>query len=453
MNQPGRAPDGPDRPPGAGMKRQGPDARRVAMEMVRGVLDRRRPLEEIRDAHTVRLRLDERDRGFADAMATATLARLGTLDALIDQFLDRHPRGKAATLAMDAIRLGAAQLLLLDVPAHAAISASVDLMRGPGTEGLRGFVHAVLRRIDTQGREAFAALDQLGDLPDWVARRWTATYGEETARAIAGCLGTRPPLDLALTDPSDAATARWAETLGARILAPGRLRLDRHEVVPTLPGYDEGAWWVQDIAARLPVALLGDVRGAPVLDLCAAPGGKTAQLAVAGAAVTALDISRKRVRRVRENLERLRLSATLVEGDALDWAPTAPFGHVLLDAPCTATGTLRKHPDLLHTKTEADIAQLAALQEKLLGAAARLTAPGGVMVYATCSLEPEEGQDQARRFLAAHADVTADPIRAEEVPGFADAITAEGFLRTLPFQGPDGGADAFFVARFRKTRP
>lgn len=424
-----------------------PDARRVALDILSGVLDGGHMLDEVRDANTARTRLDARDRGFVDTLTAVTLGKLGLLDAVIARFVDKAPRGKAGATAMHALRLGAAQLLFLNVAPHAAAGATVSLLDKGPAQSLKGLVNAVLRRISTEGEIALGKVDPIQALPDWAAERWSHAYGKDAALRVASLLGDRPPLDLSTkTDPQP-----WAAQLDAQLLPGGTLRLLQHGAVPDLPGYGDGAWWVQDAAAALPARLLRAKPGETALDLCAAPGGKTAQLAATGAAVTALEISPRRLDRLRQNLARLNLSAELLEADAAVWQAAAPFDKVLLDAPCSATGTIRKHPELLHIKSPQEWAGLPALQDRLLDNAATLTAPGGLLVYAVCSLEPEEGPDRAIAFLARHTQFTTDPIGPAEVPGFEAAITAEGWLRTLPFHGPDGGADGFFIARFRRT--
>lgn len=423
------------------------DPRRVALDILSGVLEGGRMLDEIRDSNTQRTKLDARDRGFVDSLTAVTLGKLGLLDAVIARFVDRPPRGKAGAMALNALRLGAAQLLFLDVPAHAAAAATVSLMDKGPTQSLKGLVNAVLRRIATDGKAALNAVDPTRALPAWAKERWGKAYGNAAASQIAEMLGDRPPLDLSVK----ADAAAWAEKLGGIALPGGGVRLREHGAVPDLPGFAEGAWWVQDAAATLPARLLKAGPQDHALDLCAAPGGKTAQLAASGARVTALEISPKRLSRLRENLARLNLRAETLEADAAAWEAAEPFGKVLLDAPCSATGTIRKHPELLHIKTPADWADLPALQDRLLDNAARLTAPGGMLVYAVCSLEPEEGPERAASFLARHASFTTMAVTPEEIPGFETAITPEGWLRSLPFHGPDGGADGFFIARFRRA--
>lgn len=420
--------------------------RAAAARLLSAVLDEGKTLEGAREGARWLDALSPRDRAFAVKLVTVTLGHLGRLDATIAGFLDKPPRGAAGRAATTALRLGAAQLLILNTPAHAGVGETLRLLdAGPGAR-LKGMVNAVLRRVAGEGGATFAALDPLDDVPDWLAAGWRGAYGARTARRIARAHAGEAPLDLSCKgDP-----AAWAERLGGRLLPTGTVRLAPGSAVPDLAGYREGAWWVQDAAARLPALLLDAPAGAAVLDLCAAPGGKTAQLAALGAAVTALDRSRARTARLADNLARLDLAATLVEADALTWRPAEPAGYVLLDAPCSASGTIRKHPDLPHVKRARDIAALATAQAGLLRAAAEMTAPGGRLVYAVCSLEPEEGEDQIRDFLARRDDFVLQPVQAAELPGFEEAVTPAGFLRTLPFHGPEGGCDGFFVARLTR---
>lgn len=417
--------------------------RSAAIALLEAVLGRRRTLEEALDTLPP---LDPRDRAFAHLLAATVLRRLGTLDAVLEPFLRRPP----PEAVRHALRLGAAQLLLLGTPPHAAVSATVAAVRGlPKGAAFAGLANAVLRRIAGEGPAALAGLDSPRlDTPDWLWRAWHAAYGPATARAIAEANAREAPLDLTLKPGLDAAA--WAERLGAERLPTGTLRLAAADrPVPSLPGYDEGAWWVQDAAAALPAGLLRPAPGERIADLCAAPGGKTAQLAAAGAIVTAVEASAERARRLADNLGRLGLAAELVVADALAWTPPTAFDAVLLDAPCTATGTIRRHPDIPHLKRPRDLGPLVAAQKALLAAAARLTRPGGRLVYAVCSLQPEEGEGVVAEAPA--LGLAPDPIRPEEVPGIAEALTPAGHLRTLPCHWAErGGLDGFFVARFRR---
>ncbi len=424
-----------------------PDARATALDLLAAVLGHRRLLDEAFDADPAVARLPERDRAFARLLAATTLRRLGEIDALLARCVETPLPAKAARVR-DVLRLGACQLLFLATPPHAAISTGVELLKHGPLAGYSGLVNAVLRRLDRDGRAWAADQDAARlDTPDWLWRSWSAAYGEAMARAIAGANLREAPTDLTVAgDP-----APWAERLDAELLPTGSLRRHGHGDLTQLPGFAEGNWWVQDAAAALPARLLGDVRGQRVADLCAAPGGKTLQLAAAGARVTAVDRSARRLGRVGENLARLRLEAEVIAADATTWRPDTPFDAVLLDAPCSATGTLRRHPDGLWLKRPGDVAKLAALQTRLLEAAGAMVAGGGTLVYCVCSLEPEEGVAQVERLLAAGAPFTRAPIRPDEVGGLAELLTPDGDLRTLPCHLADqGGMDAFFAARLQR---
>jgi 16S rRNA (cytosine967-C5)-methyltransferase len=314
-----------------------------------------------------------------------------------------------------------------------------------------GLVNAVLRQVARGGAQQLDGTDTaLLDTPDWLMTRWIETYGPDLARAIAEANRHEPALDLSVKDDP----AAWAERLGGRALQTGSVRVVAHGPVPALPGYADGAWWVQDAAAALPARLLGDVHGRTVADLCAAPGGKTAQLAAAGALVTAVDRAPKRLERLRQNLARLGLAAEIVTDDATQWRG-GPFDAVLVDAPCSSTGTIRRHPDIPWLKRAADIASLADLQRRLLANAFECVKPGGTLVYCTCSLEPEEGIDIVRNFLAGEPRAMRRPIAGGEVCGEDDWLTPEGDLRTLPCHWPDAdsrmaGLDGFFAARLSR---
>ena len=350
---------------------------------------------------------------------------------------------------MNLLRLGAAQLMFLETPPHAAVATAVDLAQAVGLGRGKGMANAVLRRLSREGAAILADQDVVRlNIPDWLRRRWVHAYGEEAVAAMAAQHMAEPPLDLTLKPGEDA--TQWAEALEAIVLPTGTLRRPVGGRIESLPGFAEGKWWVQDAAAALPVLLFGEVNGKTVFDLCAAPGGKTMQLTAGGATVTAIDRSASRIEIVRKNLERLTLSATLVTADALAWKPSdgALADCVLLDASCTATGTTRRHPDIPLTKTPQDLAQLSRLQGELLESATRLVRPGGVLVYCTCSLEPEEGEQQIARLLASHPEMARRPIEAGEVGGLNEAITKDGDLRTLPCHwGEQGGMDGFFAAR------
>jgi len=332
------------------------------------------------------------------------------------------------------------------------VDTAVALAAAERGGGFKGLVNAVLRRVAAEGPALFATEDAArANTPGWLWRSWSEAYGEDSCRRIAEAHLAEPPLDL--TVRGDAAS--WAERLGARLLPTGTLRLSDAGTIPDLPGYDDGAWWVQDAAASLParllLATLGGGAGTDVIDLCAAPGGKTAQLAAAGAHVTAIDLSAKRLATLRENLKRLKLSAETIAADATSWRPARPPDGVLLDAPCSATGTIRRHPDIPHAKRPDDATRLSGLQAKLLAAALAMVKPGGIVVYAVCSLRPEEGPAIVAAALAADPAVERVPVGPAEIGGLAEAVTADGDVRTLPCHLADqGGLDGFYIARLRR---
>lgn len=425
-----------------------PSARAVAFELLRAVLDRRRPLEDAL-SETVQIeRLAPRDRAFARLLVATVLRRLGQIDHIIGGCLER-PLAQKAQGARHLLRLGVCQLLFLDTPAHAAVDTTVALAAGrDDTAGFKALLNAVLRRVDREraplrDRSADASLN----LPPWLWQSWVATYGEERANAIAAAHLQEPPLDL--TIPRD--VEAWRDRLGGRLLPTGSLRLGNDGLVDSLPGFGEGGWWVQDAAAALPARLLGEVGGQRIIDLCAAPGGKTAQLAAAGAEVVAIDRSAGRLDRLRANLSRLHLTAQVITADAAAWRPEQLADAVLLDAPCSATGTIRRHPDVPWLKRPEDIAKLTALQDRLLRAAVDMVKPGGRIIYCTCSLQPEEGPQRIAALLAGVAPVTRRPVAAAEVGGLAELISIDGDLRTLPCHlAEDGGMDGFYAARLQR---
>jgi 16S rRNA (cytosine967-C5)-methyltransferase len=387
----------------------------------------------------------------ARALVAMVLRRLGTLRHLIGLFLERG-LPKEAPGVETALLIGAAQILFLDVPDHAAVDLAVRLVQADRHAArYAGLVNAVLRRIAREGAAHLATLDTVAlDTPQWLMARWIKTYGEATARAIAAANGREPALDLtAKSEPEF-----WAAQLGGQVLSTGSVRVIAHGVVTALPGFAEGAWWVQDAAAALPARLLGTVAGLRVADLCAAPGGKAAQLAAAGAHVTAVDRSPMRLARLQENLNRLSLKAELVCADVTEWQ-AEPFDAALLDAPCSSTGTIRRHPDVPWLKQPADIDKLAALQRRLIKRAAALTKPGGTLVYCTCSLEPDEGEDIVAGLMAEEPTLRRAPVSPAEVFGHAEFVTAAADLRTLPCHLPAAdsrlaGIDGFYAARLLK---
>jgi len=432
-------------------------ARRIAADIVDGVLHKQRTLDDQLDgsgAHPGLKTLPDRDRALMRRLVATVLRRLGTLGHVLSRLLDKGIPSDAPR-AQSALLIGAAQILWMDVPDHAAVDLSVRLVQSDRRAArYAGLVNAVLRRCAREGKALVEEVaTQSLDLPPWLLARWSAHYGEGTAREMALALGHEPSLDLTVkSDP-----AQWASRLHGETLPTGTVRMLLHGSVTMLPGFTEGQWWVQDAAAALPARLFGDVRGKSIADLCAAPGGKTAQLALAGAQVTAIDRSPARVARLRENLARLSLQAETVVADAVEWAgPAESFDGVLIDAPCTSTGTIRRHPDVAWLRQESDIAPLAALQQRLLRKSVSLLKPGGTLIYCTCSLEPEEGEQAVATLLAAEPALRRVSIEASEVAGLDEILTPEGDLRTLPCHLPNadpklGGLDGFFAARLVKS--
>ncbi len=424
-------------------------ARLAAAEILHAVIDRKRPFDEVFGAAAAGGSLagfDHRDRGLVRLIVVTALRRRGQIDDVLARFVER-PLPSGAGIARAILACATAQLLFLDTPAHAAIGLAVAAADRRARR-YKGLVNAVLRRVAEHGPAQVAAHDAPRiNTPDWLWRRWTAAYGAATTRAIAEVHLNEPALDLTVRhDPEE-----WADRLGGHVTPTGTVRTTRRGAVDTLPGYSDGAWWVQDMAAAIPARLLGDISGKTVLDLCAAPGGKTAQLAAAGAEVVAVDVSPRRLRLVEQNLSRLGLKAQTVEADILAWQPDRPFDAILLDAPCTSTGTIRRHPDVAHLKTADAVTALAALQGRMLDRAVGWLAPGGTLVYCTCSLEPEEGPGQVARILAGQP-VARNPLQPAEVGGLAELISGDGDLRTLPchYDTGDpatGGMDGLFAAR------
>lgn len=430
MRSPQSAPKSTEDAPGV-------PVRRAALRVLDAVMRRGQPLEQaLGPASRDISRAD--DRALVHAIAAETLRRMGDLDTLIDSATQRALPDDAK--ARMALRIALVQALALGTPPHAAISTVLPLVDG----GPRKLVHGVFGTL----MRANAALPEHPSLPMPVALRWQKAWGDDVVAAAERGLALPPALDLTLADPAQ--TADLAARLNGVSLMPGHLRLADHAAIPDMEGFGEGSWWVQDIAASLAARLIG--RGAGhAIDLCAAPGGKTLQLAAAGWKVTAIDHNESRLARLRDNLERTQLQANIVTADALKWRPQAPADVVLLDAPCSATGIFRRHPDVLHRVLPSQIAEMAALQSQLLARAADWVRPGGRLVYVTCSLEPSEGEAQLDAFLAARPDYAIDPVRSDELP---DGITptASGWLRTLPgtlaVPGSDrGGCDGFFIVR------
>ena len=406
--------------------------RSAALALLAAVLDQHRPLEDALDSLPPS---DPRDRAAAHRLAATVLRRGGTLDAVLEPWLRKAPPEPVRRILL----LGAAGLLLLDTPAHAAVATAVALARAAGFVPFAGLVNAVLRRVAAAGPAALEGLDGPRlDTPAWL---WTS-WGTE-ARAIARAQLLPAPLDLSLRPGTPV-------PVGGDQLPTGSVRFPPGTRPGDIPAFAAGDAWVQDAAAALPALLLAPRPGERVADLCAAPGGKTAQLAAAGAAVTAVERDPARLARLRETLARTRLPAETVLADAAEWRPDARFDAILLDAPCSATGTIRRHPDVAHLKRPRDIAAQTAAQDRLLDAAAGLLGLGGRVVYAVCSLQPEEAAPRVAA-AAARTGLRPDPFTPEELAALPEARMPAGFLRTTPALWPErGGMDGFFAARLRR---
>lgn len=430
---------------------QGLAARQAAAQLLAAAIDAHTPLDALTDGehgHPRFLALAPRDRALVRAMLASALRNRAAIDALLDARLKRPLPAKARQL-LHVLHVAAAQILFLDTPDSAAVDLAVTHARqDPRTARFTGLVNAVLRGIARDKQSKFpTVLETVREGPIWLAERLAAVYGAEAAGRILTAHRREAALDITVkADP-----AAWAEKLGGIVLPTGSVRLSGPAVpVPELPGFAEGQWWVQDAAAALPARLLGDVDGLGVADLCAAPGGKTAQLALTGAKVTAVDSSASRLKRLEENLARLKLTAEVVKADVLDYEPEEPFDAVLLDAPCSSTGTARRHPDVVWTKTPDDVARLAALQHRLLERALALVRPGGTVVFSNCSLDPAEGEELVANLLATTDTVRLSPIRPGEIDGAECFVSEAGMLRTTPAGWPEsGGLDGFFAARLR----
>jgi 16S rRNA (cytosine967-C5)-methyltransferase len=432
-------------------------ARRAAIELLSAVIDKKQPLDDILSRSLATgwmFDLPQRDRALARAIVATSLRRRGEIDRVLDTFLERGMPDKGGKL-YPILLSGAAQLIFLKTPPHAAIDLAVRLAQWDSrARRYDKLVNAVLRRVATEGEAIVANLDASRlNTPDWLWDRWVAGYGEDRAHRIAAANLIEPPLDLTVkSDPQ-----HWAIEMSGRVLPNRSVRLLPKGRIEALPGFEQGAWWVQDVAASLPAHLMGAVAGKRVADLCAAPGGKTAQLALAGASVVAVDISKTRLKTLSANLARLGLAATTVAADAATWSPEERFDAVLLDAPCSSTGTIRRHPDIPYLKSPKDIEALAALQARLLDNATALLKPGGTLVYSTCSLELEEGEAQIAALLARNPDIKVDPILPGDVFRQSDWLQPPGFLRTFPYQLDLGtpewsGMDGFFAARLKRKK-
>jgi 16S rRNA (cytosine967-C5)-methyltransferase len=425
-------------------------ARQVALDLLYGVLDQKKLLDQALSDDGGFAGLPVRDRAFCRMLVSTTLRRLGQIDDILGKAIDRP--SSTAQVLMHILRLGTAQILFMNVPDHAAVDTSVRMAEAAGMERQKGFVNGVLRTVTRSGQEWMSRQDEarLGT-PEWLLKIWVVDYGLRTAAEIAKANLIEAPLDISIRDESE--RAYWGGTLKASEIGAGTLRRPSGGNVVDLPGFHDGRWWVQDASAAIPAALFGDVEGKRVVDLCAAPGGKTMQLAARGAHVVAIDRSAGRLKKLRENVERIRLAdrVDVVVADGAAWNPKDKVDMILLDAPCSATGTVRRNPDVLHLKGERDLERLERVQENILEHAFEILAPGGVLIYCTCSLQKAEGEYQIAKFLERHPEASKIAISAQEVGDLEEIINEDGDLRILPFhRAAQGGMDGFFVSRLRK---
>ncbi|ATP13016.1 MFS transporter [Bartonella henselae] len=435
--------------------------RQVSVRLLGVVLDKKTSLSGLTDneyGHPQYLGLSQRDRLLCRAILAAALRHRGQITDALRRFLKRPLPSQALSL-QHLLHISAAQILYLDIPDHAAIDLAVRVAKlDPRMCRFSGVVNALLRNVAREAVFLRQKAPHIEGIPVWFGQLLVSTYGKEKTEQILEIQSAPPPLDLTVKSDSRG----WAERLGGVVLPNGSVRLSRLEgSVSELPGYMEGAWWIQDFAASLPACLLGNIHGKQVADLCASPGGKTAQLALQGADVTAIELSANRLKRLKENMERLHFSVRCCEGDVKNFHPKQLFDAVLLDAPCSSTGTIRRHPDILWTKSMNDVIKLAALQYDLLVAAIALLKKGGRIVFSNCSLAKEEGEDLITRILSERGDIVLEPILAEEMGVMAHLLSVEGILRTTPadfchenFDAEKNiflGMDGFFAARLRKV--
>lgn len=452
---PKRHRSGGDRPAAAiedHPEKPGLRARQAAAKILAAVVDRRTPLDGMLDAENgnpAYRQLNEADRALVRAIINTALRHLPRIETILDTLVGT-PLPEGARALHHVLTVAAAQVLYLDVPDHSAVDLAVEQAQiDPRNRRFASLTNAVLRRLSREKASHLMATREISVIPAWFHERLVVIYGREHAARIAAAMLEPSAIDLTVKSDPDG----WAARLGGLVLPTGSVRLPAASgAIPALDGFDAGEWWVQDAAACLPAKLFSDLAGKRVADLCAAPGGKTAQLAAAGAVVTALDQSASRLKRLVGNLERLRLSATTVEANMAEYRPAELFDAVLLDAPCSSTGTIRRHPDVLWTKGPEDIEKLARLQERLLRHALTLVRPGGELVFSNCSLDPSEGEEMIVRVLADHPDWRIDPIDPAAWPGLEAAISPRGEFRTTPAMlpataGHAGGLDGFYAVR------
>ena len=431
--------------------------RQVAYKLLVEVLGKKAPLDQTLARHKDFNILEGRERNLARMIVATVLRRKGQMDALIEKAQDKKQELRPSTIYY-LLYVGIAQLLFMDVPDHAAVDVTVRLTEAEKMDRQKGLINALLRRIGREGKGWLANMDAVQtNIPQWLLEQWVKDYGLTEAAKIAGASLTEAKTDITLKEYKESKKSHWAETLDGTMLPTGSLRRHGGGSVIDLEGFNDGAWWVQDASAAIPAKLFGDINGKTVIDLCAAPGGKTSQLAAQGAQVIALDRSSKRMERLTENMVRMgfKQSVEVAIGDGAIWLPPEPVDAVLLDAPCSATGTLRRHPDVMHLKSGHDVSRLGDLQTRLLDNAVKMIKPDGTIIYCTCSLQKSEGEQQVDQFLANNEGFARKPITADEVGGLSEMITKDGDLRILPHYlaelGDLGGMDGFYDSRLVKT--
>ncbi|MGI9350490.1 MAG: RsmB/NOP family class I SAM-dependent RNA methyltransferase [Rhizobiaceae bacterium] len=431
-------------------------SRLVATTLLTRIIDDGRNLDALCDrSHGIKpyAALDDRDQGLARAITVTALRNRNRIDFILKKLMKRPP-AKNARFLTHTLHIASAQILFMEVPERAAVNIAVGVIgNDKRTRRFRELTNAVLRRMTREKEGLLEASKDVSPFPEWLAKQLRSDYGRDNTARIAPIVMHGASVDVSVkNDP-----AEWAEKLGGFPLPTGSVRLRSATRISELPGYGEGEWWVQDAAAAIPARLINADKGAEVLELCAAPGGKTAQLANLGYKVTALDISETRLSRLQANLERLKFNVTPIHADLLDWEPECLFDAVLLDAPCSSTGTVRRHPDILWSKSKDDISTLAELQFALLNRAITFVKRGGCIVFSNCSLLKQEGEDLLGRLLKSSSDITLSKIGSNEVPGISEMVNGQGALRSLPFHLPNnehpklGGVDGFFACRFIKN--
>lgn len=429
------------------------NARAVCLDILIHVLDKKQPLDHVLDDHGVYLKMPARDKAFARMLIATTLRRLGQIDDLISRLQDRPDQSTMMPKVRHILRLGLCQMFFMNVPDHAAVDTAVKMAEMNNIERAKGFINAILREAQRSGRVYVDKQDAARmNTPEWLLKTWIADYDLKTAAQIATANMAEASVDITVKDEDS--RNFWSAELHASSFPTGSLRLPSGSgAVQNLSGFDDGMWWVQDAAASIPVLLLGDVHDRHVVDMCAAPGGKTAQLAARGAHVVAIDRSAARLKRLHANMQRLRLEdhVETVTTDASMWRPKHAPDMILLDAPCSATGTIRRHPDILHLKAPRDIDRLRDTQARLLDHAFDILAPGGTIVYCTCSIQKDEGERQISAFLQRCRAAVKVPVQPDEIGDMSELITQDGDVRILPYhRASSGGMDGFFISRIIK---